>query len=269
MTGVLKLFRIRFPWSALLSLVVAVAGACSRARGQDVEIAPRVREATTAPTRIVTPAAATAPTAVNTPTARAALTWTAAPAATMTPSIPPPGPLSGERLASALRGGGYVIYFRHAETDPVPDDANPVVLSDCSTQRNLSNAGKIQAQEIGQAIARLEIPVGSVLSSPFCRALDTARIAFGRPTSEPALENLETAGNEAEREARIEGLRRLLSTAPDGATNSILVGHGFNISAAAEVAIAEGEAAIFRPDGEGGFTLVATVTSLEWGELLS
>jgi hypothetical protein len=52
-------------------------------------------------------------------------------------------------LVRALRRGGYVIYFRHAATDPSPDDADPVVLSDCDTQRNLSAAGRTQARSLG------------------------------------------------------------------------------------------------------------------------
>lgn len=184
-----------------------------------------------------------------------------------TTSVPPAGPLSGEQLASALRGGGYVIYFRHAATDPVPGDADPVVLSDCDTQRNLSEAGRAQARGIGQAMGALEIPIGRVLSSAFCRALDTARLAFEQATVEPALENLRTAGDQAERDTRTEGLRGLLSAVPEGGTNVILVAHGFNITAAADVSIAEGEAAIFRPEGEGRFTLVGRVTPNQWAEL--
>jgi virginiamycin B lyase len=175
--------------------------------------------------------------------------------------------LRGERLVSALRGGGYVISFRHAATEPVPDDADPVVLSDCDTQRNLSAEGRRQARAIGQAIERLQIPIGRVLSSRFCRALETARLAFGKVIREPRLENLETAETEAERDARIEGLRRLLSTAPDGATNSVLVTHGFNLTPATGVTVEEGGAAVFRPQGERGFALVATLALSEWEEL--
>jgi virginiamycin B lyase len=173
-----------------------------------------------------------------------------------------------EPLVRALRRGGYVIYFRHAATDPSPDDADPVALSDCDTQRNLSAAGRTQARSLGRAIVSLEIPIGRVLSSPFCRALETARLAFGKATREPLLENLETAEGEAEREARIDGLRRLLSTPPAAGTNSVLVAHGFNIAGAVDVTIDEGEAAIFRPR-DGGFALVATVAPGKWRELAS
>jgi phosphohistidine phosphatase SixA len=173
----------------------------------------------------------------------------------------------GERLVSALRDGGYVIYFRHTATDWTEDDEHPVDLSDCDTQRNLSPAGRSQARAIGEAFERLEIPVGHVLSSPFCRAVDTAQLAFGRAESEPALENLESVESDAESELRTDGLRRLLSTRPGG-TNTVLAGHGYNIQAIAEeTGTAEGDAEVFRPEGGDGFGLVATLTPAEWVEL--
>ena len=94
-----------------------------------------------------------------------------------TTSAPSAEPSRDERLVSALRGGGYVIYFRHTVTDWAQDDELPVDLSDCATQRNLSDAGRTQASAIGEAFQRLDVPIGSVLSSPFCRTLDTARLA--------------------------------------------------------------------------------------------
>jgi phosphohistidine phosphatase SixA len=185
-----------------------------------------------------------------------------------TNGAPPAGPLGGERLVSALRDGGYVIYFRHTATDWTEDDEHPVVLSDCETQRNLSAAGRGQARAIGEAFDRLDVPVGRVLSSPFCRALDTAQLAFGRADSEPALENLESVESEEERELRTNGLRHLLSTPPPGGTNSVLSGHGYNIQAIAEeTGTAEGDAEIFRPERGDGFALVATLTPAEWLEL--
>jgi virginiamycin B lyase len=170
-------------------------------------------------------------------------------------------------LAAALREGGYVIYFRHAVTDPVPDDADPVVLADCDAQRNLSAMGRRQSERIGRAIGVAGIPIGRVLASPFCRALDTARLAFGRARIAQVLENLETAPDEGERERRVAGLRRLLSTAPRPGTNTVLVAHGFNISAAADVTLSEGDAGVFEPRGGQGFRLVARVEPNEWRDV--
>ncbi len=263
----------RFLFLAILFILAACSGA-----GIEGPATPTSPPATitavapAAPTATITPFATTtmktAPSATASPSAPTVTTIAPTPAAvTTTAPTPPPGPLNGAALVEALRGGGYVIYFRHAATDPTPDDSNPVVLEDCTTQRNLSTAGQAQAREIGQAFQQLDIPVGQVLSSPFCRALDTVRLAFGKAEAEAVLENLETSANETERETRINGLRRLLAAPPDPGTNTILAGHGFNINAAAQISIAEGEAAIFRPDGAGGFTLVATVPWNEWETL--
>ena len=53
-------------------------------------------------------------------------------------------------------------------------------LEDCSTQRNLDERGRGQARQIGEAFRQNGIAVGEILSSPRCRCLDTARLAFGR-----------------------------------------------------------------------------------------
>jgi virginiamycin B lyase len=170
-------------------------------------------------------------------------------------------------LVETLREGGHVLYFRHGATDPVPDDADPVVLADCDTQRNLSTAGRRQSQAIGRAIRGLRIPIGRVLASPFCRALDTARLAFGRASPRQLLENLETASTESERARRTKELRRLLSSPPQAGANTVLVAHGFNITAAADVVLAEGEAAVFEPRGQDGFALIARVKPGKWRSL--
>jgi hypothetical protein len=84
-----------------------------------------------------------------------------------------------ELLWAALKEGGHVILIRHATTDPGTGDPPGFKLGDCSTQRNLSEAGRIEARRIGDAFAQRSIPVGEVRSSRWCRCLETARIAFG------------------------------------------------------------------------------------------
>jgi phosphohistidine phosphatase SixA len=175
---------------------------------------------------------------------------------------------SGPRLVESLRRGGYVIYLRHAATDPLSDDADPVDLGDCNTQRNLSDQGRGQSKTIGRAIERLDIPVGRVLASPFRRARQTARLAFGRVMTVPRLENLETADDERERQQRVDTLRRLLSTPPEEGTNAVLVAHGFNIDGAAGVVLdEEGEAVVFEPDSENSFRLIARLSPARWARL--
>jgi phosphohistidine phosphatase SixA len=153
----------------------------------------------------------------------------------------------GPNLLAALRQGGFVLYFRHARTDFSQDDTDLSDLSNCATQRNLSSEGQAQARLIGESIANLAIPIGEVLSSELCRTRETAELAFGRATPMPDLTSFGTAGSEAEEQRRAAALRRLLAIPPEPGTNTVLVGHLFNIQAAASISLAEGQAAIFRP----------------------
>jgi hypothetical protein len=88
-----------------------------------------------------------------------------------------------------------------------------------------------------------------VLSSEYCRTRETAEIAFGRVTPTQDLTSRVSTASAEEEHARIEALRRLLATPPAPGTNTILVGHQFNLRDATGVSIAEGEAAIFQPMG--------------------
>ena len=79
----------------------------------------------------------------------------------------------------ALRTPGAVVVLRHSYA-PGAFDPPTARLEDCSTQRNLDANGRAQAQRTGEAFRQHGIEVGAVLSSPRCRCLDTARLAFGR-----------------------------------------------------------------------------------------
>lgn len=173
---------------------------------------------------------------------------------------------SDRDLASALRSGGLVLYFRHAATDWGQVDQEPLDLSRCAAQRNLSAEGRADARAIGAGVRRLRVPVRDVLSSPFCRARDTARLAFGRLRVEPGLTGIASAP-ERVRAQRRAVLRRLLSTAPPKGVNTVLVAHLFNIQEAADVSLEEGEAAVFRPR-RGSFRLVAKIPVERWNRLV-
>src|SRR5206468_1235478 len=85
-----------------------------------------------------------------------------------------------ETLWTLLRDGGHVILLRHAATDRTFGDPPGFRLDDCSTQRNLIDEGRAQAKRLGAALRARAVPVGRVLSSQWCRCLETARLAFGR-----------------------------------------------------------------------------------------
>lgn len=122
----------------------------------------------------------------------------------------------------ALRGGGYVLYMRHAITDRGQVDTGR--LGDRAGQRNLSAAGIAQAQALSAAMAGLRIPLRHVRSSPVFRAADTAAImARGAPVD--VTMDLVADDYTADVPRAIATLREALATPPPPATNTLLVGH--------------------------------------------
>jgi hypothetical protein len=63
-------------------------------------------------------------------------------------------------------------------------------------------------------------------------------------------------------------LRGLLATPPNGSTNTILVSHGYNLFDAEQFLLGtQGEAAIYLPDGHGGYRLLARLAPEDWARL--
>ena len=174
---------------------------------------------------------------------------------------------AGPDLTRSLHAGGLVVVFRHAATDFSKPDQDPVVVSDCSTQRNLSAQGRADARAIGRGVRRLGLPVARVLSSAYCRTLETARLAFGRATVHPALLNTIAAAHDATWRAQIGDARRLFGTKPAAGKLTVLVTHGVVVQETSGQTLEEGEAIVFRPLGNGRFRVVGRVMPKEWGTL--
>jgi len=82
-----------------------------------------------------------------------------------------------KNLINQLEDGGKLIFIRHAYA-PGNGDPAGFNLNDCSTQRNLSDDGRKQAQRIGKFFTKNKIEIDKVLSSEWCRCKETAKIAF-------------------------------------------------------------------------------------------
>ena len=87
---------------------------------------------------------------------------------------------TGADAEALLRKGGVVVVFRHALA-PGTFDPPGMRLGDCSTQRNLSDAGRAQARRIGEWFKERQLQPAAVRSSPWCRCMDSATLAFGTP----------------------------------------------------------------------------------------
>jgi broad specificity phosphatase PhoE len=186
------------------------------------------------------------------------------------PGEPDPGVrLSGAALVRALQQGGFVIYFRHADTGAPYAEREPVDFGNCETQRNLNEHGREQARNIGVQFRRLGIPTAGVLTSEFCRCWQTAELAFGRYRKLAVLTGVSRDPASADRRAQAaSGLRELLASRPPEHANTVLVSHGYNLFDLEQFLLGlQGEAAIYRPDQRGGYRLVARLAPEEWADL--
>jgi phosphohistidine phosphatase SixA len=172
-------------------------------------------------------------------------------------------------LASAMQRGGLVLVLRHAATNFSKPDQDPVVLSDCQTQRNLNAQGRVDARTIGRGVRRLRLRIGKVFASPFCRTKETARLAVGRFTVSGALLNTIVAEHDARWRAQIRAARRLLGTRPAQGTLTVLVTHGSVVGDTTGHALEEGETLVFRPLGSSRFRLLGRILPAEWRTLRS
>ena len=170
----------------------------------------------------------------------------------------------------ALRGGGHVIVFRHGATHADQADTDPLNISNVAKQRQLNDQGRKLAREIGDALRKLNIPVGQVITSQFNRAVETGTLlGFGAVTSTPDISEGGLVVTPIENNRRAAAMKKLAATAPPAGTNVILISHKPNIMDAFGkdwFDVREGEASVFKPDGNG-YKVVARIQASDWGTL--
>jgi len=162
---------------------------------------------------------------------------------------------------AALRQGGHVIVMAHGPAALDEADIDTPALDDCAAQRSLTDTGRLMASGVGKFLARERVPVGVVLSSRYCRGIETAeRIAQHTHAAKvrrlDELSDVETRTAPLDRARRTTALRGLAAAAPTNGTNTIVVTHRSNIAEAfgPDLApIGDGELFVLRPsrDTEG------------------
>jgi broad specificity phosphatase PhoE len=139
----------------------------------------------------------------------------------------------------------HMVVLRHARAPGTGDPPN-FRLGDCSTQRNLSDAGRQQAARIGRRLREAGLAETKVYSSQWCRCLETAReLAVGPVVELPPLNSFFEA-SDRER-GQTEALRAWIASA-NLSRPVVLVTHQVNITALTGIFPAEGEILILRRD---------------------
>nr|WP_315215376.1 histidine phosphatase family protein [uncultured Duganella sp.] len=159
------------------------------------------------------------------------------------------GDTDSAALWRRLREGGHVVLMRHAATVPGVGDPENFKLGVCATQRNLSDRGRDDARRIGAAFRERSVKVSQVLSSRWCRCVDTAQLAFGRARTETMVDSMFN-DDDAARQAKVRALRAYLARHKEPG-NLVLVTHDINIRVLVGESLAQGEmvVALAQPDG--------------------
>lgn len=166
--------------------------------------------------------------------------------------------LKGRALVDALRGGGYVLYMRHALQKPPRTTGCELI--------NLTPVGEEQARKVGAAIRDLKIPIGVIRSSEPCRNLDTARL-LGLGAFQ-VTEALNPAGSREGFDEHAARYKQLIEVPPSG-TNMLLVAHVHgSLTKSDWMQLEIAEIIVYRPDGKGTTTPIARVRIEEWADLL-
>jgi phosphohistidine phosphatase SixA len=186
---------------------------------------------------------------------------------TLGTTVAGPATEANKDIAQMLRAGGFIIVVRHGATFPDRADTDPLNFGNVAAQRNLNDKGKVLAKAFGDAVRLVGIPVGKVYTSKYNRAYETAVIAGFKDiekTTDLTEGGLVVSPNENNR--RIEAFHKMLGTAPQPGTNTILITHKPNIVDGLGkdwFDVKEGEASLFRPEN-GSYKLVVRVQMEEW-----
>jgi hypothetical protein len=99
-----------------------------------------------------------------------------------------PGAAAGDSRDAwtALVNGGHVALIRHGNAPPgYGGDPPGFKIDDCATQRNLDEKGRAQASALGEVFRQRGVRADKILSSPWCRCLETARSMARGPRRRP------------------------------------------------------------------------------------
>ena len=133
--------------------------------------------------------------------------------------------------------------MRHALAPGTGDPAR-FELRDCSTQRNLDDRGRQQARRAGEMVRAAGARIERVLSSQWCRCLETSRLLrLGEIEEEPALNSF--FQNRSQRGPQTATLRARL-TATSHTQTLFMVTHQVNITALTGQGVTSGEIFVIR-----------------------
>jgi|GEM_PF-1733054 phosphohistidine phosphatase SixA len=171
-------------------------------------------------------------------------------------------------LFKAMQKGGYVVYFRHMTAANGSDSFQPKETDwwrscDSTIARQLSPQGRVQGQETGSAIKNLNLPVGKVISSEFCRCTQSAESLDLKLPIETAPALTYYIYNE---EDRFEQTIALAEAQPISNKITVLMAHSFTSGESAPN-LQMGDAAVYKQLPGNKIELVKIIPTADWRAL--
>jgi phosphohistidine phosphatase SixA len=143
---------------------------------------------------------------------------------------------------AALVTGGHVALIRHGNAPPgYGGDPPGFRIDDCATQRNLDDKGRAQARALGAAFQQHGVRAEKVLSSPWCRCLETARLLGLGPVESAWV----VAASDGSPE-RLAALRQVLADWR-GPGTLVVVTHALTVQALVGIMPDQAETVVVRP----------------------
>jgi phosphohistidine phosphatase SixA len=164
-----------------------------------------------------------------------------------------------EGLWTALAEGGKVVMIRHAATEEASAEVSMNLAGDgdCSAEQNLTDAGRDQARALGALFQEHGVTVAGVLTSEFCRARETAELAFGSAEPWDALNLVESMPAD-DAEFRMEDVRERVGDF-DEAGVLVMMTHRSNINTITFRQTEPGDMVVVAPEGMGSFTVLGMI----------
>ena len=166
--------------------------------------------------------------------------------------------LGHQALLQALAEGGKVIMMRHASTEAAEPAVSMNLSGDCTQEQNLSAEGRAEAQAIAAAFKAHSIKIDKVYSSEFCRARDTATIAFGGAEAWNALNLAESMSADDSAFLMLDVQEKNGDFSGKG--NMVMVTHRSNINTITFVQTEPANMVILQPDGVGNTDVLGVLT---------
>jgi phosphohistidine phosphatase SixA len=147
-----------------------------------------------------------------------------------------------EEAWAALVKGSHVALVRHGNAPPgYGGDPPGFKIDDCATQRNMDERGRAQARTLGEAFRQHGVRVDKILSSPWCRCLETAQLMAVGP-----VENTWAVAVSDRSPERLVVLKQIVSSWR-GPGTLVLVTHALTVQALVGIMPGQAETVVLRP----------------------